>query len=263
MKDKSIGRSIAVSIFFQNDWEHPLKQEFKQDYYQKLRQFLIREYKTRRVYPNPYDIFNAFHYTAFKDTKVCIIGQDPYHGPHQAHGLCFSVQPDVAIPPSLQNIYKELHDDLGCDIPNHGCLVHWTKEGVLLLNSVLTVRAGQPASHRGKGWEIFTDHVIEMLNARETPVVFILWGAFAQSKIPMITGPQHMIIKSSHPSPFSAHRGFFGSRPFSRANDFLTQVGLTPVDWAIPSLKDPKAAAATLRAHHPGVFSKPDKAVSP
>jgi uracil-DNA glycosylase len=250
-----------VSIFFQNDWEKPLKHEFKQDYYQKLRQFLIREYKTRRIYPNPYDIFNAFHYTAYKDTKVCIIGQDPYHGPHQAHGLCFSVQPDVAVPPSLQNIYKELHDDLGCAIPNHGCLVHWTKEGVLLLNSVLTVRAGQPASHRGKGWEIFTDHVIEMLNARETPVVFILWGAFAQSKIPMITNPQHMIIKSSHPSPFSARRGFFGSRPFSRANEFLTQVGLDPVDWAIPSLKDPKAAAENLRAHHPGIFTKTGKAV--
>ncbi|MCH4071529.1 uracil-DNA glycosylase [Pseudoramibacter sp.] len=251
-----------MSIFFQNDWEKPLKHEFKQDYYQKLRQFLIREYKTRRIYPNPYDIFNAFHYTAYKDTKVCIIGQDPYHGPHQAHGLCFSVQPDVAVPPSLQNIYKELHDDLGCAIPNHGCLVHWTKEGVLLLNSVLTVRAGQPASHRGKGWEIFTDHVIEMLNARETPVVFILWGAFAQSKIPMITNPQHMIIKSAHPSPLAAHRGFFGSRPFSRANEFLTQVGLDPVDWAIPSLKDPKAAAENLRAHHPGLFTKPGEAVS-
>ena len=251
-----------MSIFFQNDWEKPLKHEFAQDYYQNLRQFLIHEYKTRRIYPNPYDIFNAFHYTAFADTKVCIIGQDPYHGPHQAHGLCFSVQPDVAIPPSLRNIYKELHDDLGCPIPNHGCLVNWTKEGVLLLNSVLTVRAGQPASHRGKGWEIFTDHVIEMLNAREKPVVFILWGAFAQSKIPMITNPQHMIIKSSHPSPLSANRGFFGSRPFSRTNAFLTQVGLEPVNWEIPPIEDTKAAAAYLRAHHPDLFGKKAEAQS-
>lgn len=241
-----------MGIHFKNDWEEPLHEEFKKDYYQKLRQFLIREYKTRTIYPNMYDIFNAFHYTSFENTKVVIIGQDPYHGPGQAHGLCFSVKPDVAIPPSLRNIYKELHDDLGCPIPNHGCLIHWTHEGVLLLNAVLTVRAGQAASHRGHGWEEFTDHVIRMLNQREKPVVFILWGAFAQSKIPMITAPQHYIIKSPHPSPLSASRGFFGSRPFSKTNDFLRMVGEEPIDWAIPPIADVKAATAKLNAaHHP------------
>ena len=183
-----------------------------------------------------YDIFNAFHFTAYSDTKVCIIGQDPYHGRGQAHGLSFSVKPEVAVPPSLQNIYKELHDDLGCSIPSHGYLKKWTDEGVLLLNAVLTVRAGQPASHRGMGWEQFTDHVIEMLNKREDPIVFILWGAFAQSKIPMITNPAHHIIKSPHPSPFSAARGFFGSRPFSKTNAFLESIGKKPVDWQIDPL---------------------------
>ena len=240
-----------MSIHFKNDWETPLQGEFQKDYYRRLHQFLLREYRTQTVYPNMYDIFNAFHYTAYQDTKVCIIGQDPYHGPGQAHGLCFSVKPDVAVPPSLRNIYQELHDDLGCPVPNHGCLVHWTEEGVLLLNAVLTVRAGQAASHRGRGWETFTDQAIRLLNAREKPVVFILWGAFAQSKIPMITAPQHMIIKSPHPSPLSASRGFFGSRPFSRCNQFLDQVNIAPVDWAIPPIKDRTAAARDM-AHTRG-----------
>lgn len=222
-----------MGIHFNNDWESPLQEEFKKDYYQNLRKFLIREYKTQTVYPNMYDIFNAFHYTSYSETKVCIIGQDPYHGPNQAHGLSFSVKPEVSTPPSLVNIYKELHSDLGCTIPNHGYLKKWTDQGVLLLNAVLTVRAGQAASHRGMGWEHFTDHVIELLNARQDPVVFILWGAFAQSKIPMITNPIHHIIKSPHPSPLSASRGFFGSRPFSQTNAFLESIGKTPIDWQI------------------------------
>lgn len=229
-----------MGISFANDWEEPLQEEFKKDYYRKLHQFLITEYRSRTIYPNMYDIFNAFHYTSYSGTKVCIIGQDPYHGPGQAHGLSFSVKPEVKIPPSLQNIYKELHDDLGCPIPSHGYLKHWTDEGVLLLNAVLTVRAGQAASHRGMGWEEFTDQVIRLLNLREDPVVFILWGSFAQSKIPMITGPQHFIIKSPHPSPLSASRGFFGSKPFSRTNDFLRSIGKEPVDWAIPPLSKTK-----------------------
>lgn len=225
-----------MSATFHNDWNALLQPEFQKDYYQRLRQILIREYRTRTIYPDMYDIFNAFHYTAYADVKVCIIGQDPYHGAGQAHGLSFSVRPDVAVPPSLQNIYKELHADLGCPIPDHGYLKKWTDEGVLLLNAVLTVRAGQAASHRGIGWEQFTDHVIALLNQREKPLVFILWGAFAQSKIPMITNPAHCIIKSPHPSPFSASRGFFGSRPFSACNAFLTGTGQTPVDWQIDPL---------------------------
>lgn len=224
-----------MSVEFHNDWSDVLNGEFDKDYYLKLRRILIHEYKTQTIYPNMYDIFNAFHYTSYKDTKVCIIGQDPYHGKGQAHGLSFSVRPEVAVPPSLQNIYKELHDDLGCPIPNHGYLKKWTDEGVLLLNAVLTVRAGRPASHRGIGWEQFTDHIITLLNQREDPVVFILWGAFAQSKIPMITGRQHYIIKSPHPSPMSASRGFFGSKPFSKCNAFLERIGKKPIDWEIDS----------------------------
>lgn len=223
-----------MGITFQNDWNPSLQEEFKKDYYQKLRLFLIQEYKTRTIYPDMYDIFNAYHYTSYSDTKVCIIGQDPYHGFGQAHGLCFSVKPEVDVPPSLQNIYQELHDDLGCPIPNHGYLKHWSDEGVLLLNAVLTVRAGQAASHKGMGWEQFTDQTIAMLNQREDPVVFILWGAFAQSKAALITNPQHCMIKSPHPSPLSAYRGFFGSRPFSKCNTFLKSIGKEPVDWAIP-----------------------------
>lgn len=219
-----------------NDWAPLLDGEFKKPYYQRLRKILLNEYQTRTIYPGPYDIYNALHFTSFHDTKVVIIGQDPYHGPGQAHGLSFSVKPGVRIPPSLQNIYKELHDDVGCYIPDNGCLISWTKQGVLLLNAVLTVRAGIPNSHKGLGWEMFTDKVIETLNERETPVVFILWGKFAQAKQQLITNPRHFIIKSPHPSPFSANRGFFGSRPFSRANAFLRKIGREEIDWQIPNL---------------------------
>lgn len=219
-----------------NDWAPLLEGEFQKPYYQRLRKELREEYQTKVVYPDMYDIFNALHFTPFKDTKVVIIGQDPYHGPGQAHGLSFSVKPEVRIPPSLQNIYKELQTDLGCYIPNNGCLVKWAEQGVLMLNAVLTVRAGTPNSHKGLGWEMFTDKVIETLNQRETPVVFILWGSFAQQKQQLITAPQHFIIKSPHPSPLSAHRGFFGSRPFSRANAFLRKIGRQEIDWQIPNL---------------------------
>jgi uracil-DNA glycosylase len=182
------------------------------------------------------EIFNALNYTPFEDTNVVIIGQDPYHGPGQAHGLSFSVKPGVGIPPSLQNIYKELHADLGCHIPNNGCLVEWAKQGVLLLNTTLTVQAGVANSHKNIGWNMFTDKVIEILNHREVPVVFILWGNFAQQKQKLITSSKHFIIKSPHPSPFSAHKGFFGSKPFSRTNDFLRKIGRREIDWQIHNL---------------------------
>lgn len=219
-----------------NDWAPILEGEFKKAYYQQLRKSLKQEYQTRVIYPDQNDIFNALHFTSFNDTKVVIIGQDPYHGPGQAHGLSFSVKPEVKIPPSLQNIYKELHTDLGCYIPDNGYLVKWAKQGVLMLNAVLTVRAGIPNSHKGLGWEIFTDKVIETLNQRETPVVFILWGKFAQQKQQLITSPRHFIIKSPHPSPFSANRGFFGSSPFSRTNAILREIGREEIDWQIPNL---------------------------
>ncbi|SDH90183.1 Uracil-DNA glycosylase [Alteribacillus persepolensis] len=181
-----------------------------------------------------FDIFNALHHTSYENTKVVILGQDPYHGPNQAHGLSFSVKPEVTIPPSLKNIYKELHDDLGADIPKHGCLTSWAQEGVLLLNAVLTVRSGQPNSHRGMGWEHFTHEVIHQVNEKTDSVVFILWGRNAQEKESLITSDKHLVIKSPHPSPFSAHKGFFGSRPFSRANQFLQQAGRPEVNWSIP-----------------------------
>lgn len=226
---------IAMAIL-KNDWAPLLKEEFEKPYYQRLRKALWQEYQTQEIYPDKYDIYNALHFTPYQDTKVVIIGQDPYHGLGQAHGLSFSVKPGIAIPPSLQNIYKELHDDLGCNIPNHGYLIEWTKQGVLLLNAVLTVRAGIPNSHKALGWENFTDKVIETLNQREKPIVFILWGRFAQQKEQLITSPQHLIIKSPHPSPFSANRGFFGSRPFSRTNAFLQKIGSKAIDWQITNL---------------------------
>lgn len=219
-----------------NDWADHLNAEFAKPYYVKLREFLKTEYRSRPVYPDMYDIFSAFHLTAYEDVKVVILGQDPYHGPGQAHGLSFSVKPGIAIPPSLQNIYQELHDDLGCRIPNHGHLVKWAEQGVLLLNAVLTVRKDMPNSHRGIGWETFTGRVIEILNEREKPVVFILWGKNAQEKRPMITNPRHLVIESPHPSPFSANRGFFGSRPFSRTNAFLKKNGIPEIDWQLPDL---------------------------
>ena len=221
---------------FKNDWQDLLEDEMKKDYYQKLRTFLIEEYRTKTIYPDMYDIFNALHLTPYKDVKVVILGQDPYHGPNQAHGLSFSVKPGVKIPPSLKNIYKELQDDLGCYIPNHGSLTKWAKEGVLLLNTSLTVRARQPNSHSNIGWEIFTDHIIELLNERKDPIVFILWGNNAIRKKALITNPWHYIITSPHPSPFSANRGFFGSKPFSKTNKFLESIGKKPIDWQIENI---------------------------
>ena len=219
---------------FQNDWAAYLDEELKQPYYQELRQFLIAEYRRGCVYPDMYDIFNALHYTPYGAVKVVILGQDPYHGAGQAHGLSFSVQPGVAPPPSLRNIFKELQTDVGCRIPNHGCLTPWAKQGVLLLNTVLTVRAHEANSHRGRGWERFTDQIIAHLNAREKPLAFILWGTPARKKKSMIDTARHFVVESPHPSPLSAHYGFFGSRPFSKVNAFLARVGETPVDWQLP-----------------------------
>lgn len=219
-----------------NDWASELEQEFSKPYYLKLRQFLIDEYRTKTIFPDKYDIFNALHYTSLADTRVVILGQDPYHGPGQAHGLSFSVQEGISTPPSLQNMFKELQDDLGCFIPNNGHLLTWTQQGVLLLNTVLTVRAHEANSHRNRGWESFTDKVIETVNRKSEPVVFLLWGSHAQKKAELITNPRYMIIRSPHPSPLSAHRGFFGSRPFSRTNAFLRKMGLQEIDWQIPNL---------------------------
>lgn len=219
-----------------NNWAEYLNPEFKKEYYQKLRSFLVNEYRTKTIYPNMYDIFNALHYTDYNDVKIVILGQDPYHGPNQAHGLSFSVQPGVKTPPSLKNIYKELHDDLGCYIPNNGYLKKWADQGVLLLNTVLTVRAGQANSHKGMGWEHFTDEIIKILNDRADPIVFILWGNTAISKKSFITNPNHYILQSVHPSPLSASRGFFGSKPFSKANEFLKSKGKEPIDWQIENI---------------------------
>ncbi|SFT90723.1 Uracil-DNA glycosylase [Selenomonas sp. GACV-9] len=218
---------------FHNDWANYLNEELQQPYYRQLRQFLIQEYRTHRIYPDMYAIFNALHYTSYEDTKVVILGQDPYHGPGQAHGLSFSVLPGVQPPPSLVNIFKELHDDLGCRIPATGCLKPWAEQGVLLLNTVLTVREHQAGSHQRQGWEIFTDKIISLLNEREKPMAFILWGTPARRKKAMITNPKHYIVESPHPSPLSAHRGFFGSRPFSKVNDFLRATGQQPIDWQL------------------------------
>lgn len=220
---------------FRNDWQELLEDELNEQYYQELRKFLIDEYSTRQIFPNMYDIFNALHFTSYADTKVVILGQDPYHEPGQAHGLSFSVLPDVPPPPSLMNIFKELRDDLGCFIPNNGCLKPWAEQGVLLLNAVLTVRAHVANSHRGHGWEMFTDKIIRLLNEHERPLAFILWGNPARRKKNMITNPRHFIVESAHPSPLSAFNGFFGSRPFSRVNQFLESVGESPINWQIPN----------------------------
>ena len=216
-----------------NSWDEVLKGEFDKDYYLSLREFLKKEYYTKTVYPDLYDIFNALKYTPYEDVKAVILGQDPYHQPGQAHGLCFSVKKGVRMPPSLVNIYKELESDLGIEPPGHGCLEEWAKNGVLLLNTVLTVRRSEPGSHKGKGWEVLTDRIIQLLNERKQPMVFILWGSFARSKKSLITSPQHLILESTHPSPFSAHNGFFGGRFFSKANDFLVSTGQEPVNWKI------------------------------
>ena len=219
-----------------NDWNDLLREEFQKEYYLKLRKFLIEEYRTKKIYPNMYDIFNALHFTSYSEVKVVILGQDPYHGPNQAHGLSFSVKPGIAAPPSLMNIYKELQSDMGCFIPNNGYLKKWADQGVLLLNTVLTVRAGDANSHKGMGWEHFTDKVISLLNDRKEPIVFILWGRNAQNKLNLINNPQHYIIKGPHPSPLSAHYGFFGSKPFSKTNSFLKSIGSTPIDWQIDNI---------------------------
>ena len=219
-----------------NDWLAPLTPEFRKPYYKELHQKIVEEYNTHLVFPPADDIFNAFHLTPLKDVKVVILGQDPYHNHGQAHGLCFSVKPEVEIPPSLVNIYKELQSDLGCYVPNNGYLVKWAKQGVLMLNTVLTVRAHQANSHRQMGWEEFTDAAIRILNEQDRPIVFILWGSPAQRKKAMLNNPKHLILEAPHPSPLSAYRGFFGSKPFSRTNDFLTQNGLTPIDWQIENV---------------------------
>jgi len=219
-----------------NDWNELVLEEFSKEYYLKLNCFLKEEYENSQIYPEIHDIFNALHYTSYKDVNVVILGQDPYHGPNQAHGLSFSVKPNVPIPPSLLNIYKELNNDLHCYIPNNGYLKKWSNQGVLLLNTVLTVRSGEPNSHKNKGWEPFTDKIISLLNNKTTPIVFILWGKNAQSKQNLLTNPIHYIIKSAHPSPLSAYRGFFNSRPFSNTNNFLISVNKNPIDWQINDL---------------------------
>ncbi|WP_163099627.1 uracil-DNA glycosylase [Peribacillus alkalitolerans] len=219
-----------------NDWNLLLNDEFSKDYYVKLSEFLKQEYASATIYPASGDIFNALQATPYDEVKAVILGQDPYHGKGQAHGMSFSVQPQVAIPPSLKNIYKELHDDLGCPIPNHGYLKKWAEQGVLLLNTVLTVREGQAHSHKGMGWEIFTDRIISVLNEREKPVIFILWGSPAYSKSKLIDQKRHYIVSSPHPSPLSAYRGFIGSKPFSKTNQILRGMGEEEIDWYIPNL---------------------------
>ena len=219
-----------------NDWDDILYDEFKKSYYLKLREFLKHEYSSRKIYPNMNNIFEALKITSYKDTKVLILGQDPYHGENQAHGLAFSVQPNVSIPPSLLNIYKELHNDIGCFIPNNGYLVPWANQGVLLLNTALTVREHEANSHKGMGWEIFTDKIIELLNKRENPVIFVLWGANARKKKELIDFNRHYILEAAHPSPLSAMRGFFGCKHFSKINEILKQLDKNPIDWQINNI---------------------------
>ncbi len=220
-------------IHIGNEWDELLKDEFQKEYYQKLRAVLANEYKTHTVYPDMYDIFNALKYTSYSDVKAVIIGQDPYHGPGQAHGLCFSVKRGIEPPPSLKNIFKEINDELGIAPPNHGELTSWAKQGVLMLNTVLTVRAGQANSHKGIGWETFTDKVIELLNERSKPIVFLLWGGNARRKAQLVTNPSHKILACAHPSPLSAYNGFFGCGHFVKCNEFLNSVGETPINWAL------------------------------
>lgn len=219
-----------------NDWDELLQEEFQKPYYLELRQFLISEYRTKTIYPDIYKIFEALKLTSYQDTKVVILGQDPYHGEKQAHGLAFSVQQGVQIPPSLLNMYKELSEDLGCYIPNNGYLVPWAKQGVLLLNTSLTVIANRPNSHRKKGWEILTDTIIQILNQKDAPVVYLLWGNNAQEKAKYLTNSKHFVLKAAHPSPLSAHKGFFGCKHFSKVNQFLRENGLHEIDWQIPNI---------------------------
>lgn len=231
--DREEGKKMGM---IQNDWLTVLEDEFKKPYYQNLYEFVKQEYSTAQVFPASDDIFNAFHLTPLSQVKVVILGQDPYHNVGQAHGLCFSVKPDVDIPPSLVNIYQELHDDLGCDIPNNGYLKKWADQGVLLLNTVLTVRAHQANSHQGHGWEQFTDAVIQAVNAQDRPIVYFLWGSPARRKKSMLTNPKHLILEAPHPSPLSAYRGFFGCKHFSKANEFLKANGVDPIDWQIENI---------------------------
>lgn len=217
-----------------NSWDELLKEEWQKDYYKALRVFLVQEYQTRRIHPDMHDIFNALRYTPYENVRAVIIGQDPYHGPGQAHGLCFSVKRGVAIPPSLQNIFQEIEDDLGIPAPPHGELTAWAKSGVLLLNNVLTVREGQANSHRGRGWETLTDRVISLVNDKQTPVVFLLWGANAREKARLVTNPRHFVLTCAHPSPLSAFNGFFGCRHFSKTNELLEAAGEAPINWRIP-----------------------------
>ena len=216
-----------------NDWDALLADEFKKPYYLALREFLKSEYSSRRIFPSMYDIFNALHYTPYAAVRAVILGQDPYHGEGQAHGLCFSVKEGVEPPPSLINIFKEIRSDIGVDNKNGGCLVKWAQSGVLMLNSVLTVREGCAGSHRGKGWEVFTDHIIQLLNQREEPIVFLLWGGYAKSKRSLITSPSHLVLTAAHPSPLSAYNGFFGCRHFSKTNAFLEEHNMQPIDWQL------------------------------
>lgn len=216
-----------------NDWDIYLKEEYNKDYFKKLIDFVNKEYKEKTIYPPKNEIFNALRHTSYKDVKVVILGQDPYHGEHQAEGLSFSVKNGIRKPPSLQNIFKELNDDLGISFPETSSLIPWADQGVLLLNAVLTVEANMAASHKDKGWEIFTDKIIELLDKKEEPIVFILWGSFARNKKKLITNKNHYIVESAHPSPLSAYNGFFGSKPFSKTNNFLISKGLKPIDWKI------------------------------
>ncbi|MDP4132600.1 MAG: uracil-DNA glycosylase [Bacillota bacterium] len=223
-------------VLLGNDWDNIIGDEFTKDYYIKLRAFLKSEYSNYNVYPNMYDMFSALKATSFADTKIVIIGQDPYHEPGQAHGMCFSVKPGVTPPPSLRNIFKELQSDLGLYIPNNGYLMSWAKQGVLLLNTVLTVREGEANSHKGKGWEIFTDRIIKELSNRDDPVVFLLWGSPAQAKAELIDTSRHYIFEAPHPSPLSASRGFFGCKHFSKANETLISLVKSPIDWQIKNI---------------------------
>lgn len=225
-----------MSNILKNDWKELLEDEFSKEYYQTLRQFLLEEYKTKKIYPDKHDIFNSLHFTPYKDIKVVILGQDPYHGPGQAHGLSFSVNPGIKTPPSLLSIYKELNSDLGCYIPNNGYLKKWADQGVLLLNTSLTVRAGEANSHKNIGWQIFTDKIISLVNEKDDPVVFLLWGNNAIKKKDLITNKKHLILTSVHPSPLSASRGFFGSKPFSKINNFLISANKKPIDWQIENI---------------------------
>ena len=219
-----------------NDWLPALQDEFAKPYYKELYGFVSREYACQAIYPPPEDIFNALHLTPLSKVKVVILGQDPYHGEGQAHGLSFSVRPGIKVPPSLANIYKELHDELGCQVPDNGCLIPWAEQGVLLLNTVLTVRAHQANSHREHGWEQFTDAILRAVNAQDRPIVYMLWGAPAQKKAAMLDNPRHLVLKARHPSPLSAYKGFFGCGHFIECNQFLQEHGSAPIDWQIPNI---------------------------